>query len=41
MLNSKAVSEDTELDVVLAPGCHWRLVLQDRFEQLLRKKFQE
>jgi hypothetical protein len=38
-LKGKAVSKDTEPDVVLAPGCYWRLVLQARLEELLQSKF--
>jgi hypothetical protein len=38
-MKGKAVSKDTEPDVVLAPGCYWRLVLQTRLEELLRSKF--
>jgi hypothetical protein len=35
-LKGKAVSKDTEPDVVLAPGRYWQLILQDRLEELLQ-----
>lgn len=39
-LNGKAISKDTEPEVLLAPGCYWRLVLQAQLEELLQNKFQ-
>jgi hypothetical protein len=38
-LNGKAISKDTEPEVLLAPGCYWRLVLQAQLKELLQKKF--
>jgi hypothetical protein len=38
-LNGKATSKDTEPEVLLAPGCFWRLVLQAQLEELLQNKF--
>lgn len=38
-LNGKAISKDTEPEVLLAPGCYWRIVLQARLEELLQNKF--
>ena len=38
-LNDKAVSKDTEPDVVLAPGCFWRLILQAKLERVPSRKF--
>jgi hypothetical protein len=38
-LNNKAVIEDTESDVVVSSGCYWRLVLQNRLDQVVRRKF--
>lgn len=38
-LNGKAVSKDIEPDVVLAPGCFWRLILQAKLERVVRRKF--
>jgi hypothetical protein len=37
-LHKKEVSNDTELDVVLAPASYWRLVLQPKLEKLLCRK---
>jgi hypothetical protein len=37
-VNNRVVSKDTELDVVLAPGSYWRLILQPKLERLLAKK---
>jgi hypothetical protein len=38
-LNGKATSKDTEPEVLLAPSCYWRLVLQGHLEELIQKKF--
>ena len=38
-LNGKAVSKDTEPEVVLAPDCFWRLILQPKLERVVRRKF--
>ncbi|KAL6240626.1 hypothetical protein RBB50_012453 [Rhinocladiella similis] len=38
-LKGKAISRDTEPDVLLAPSTYWRLVLQAQLEELLQKKF--
>ena len=37
-LHKKEVSNDIELDVVLAPTSYWRLVLQPKLEKLLCRK---
>ena len=38
-MNGKAISRDTEPEVLVAPGCFWRRILQARLEELLRTKF--
>ena len=38
VVNNKELSKDTEQDLVVAPIAYWRMVLQPKFERLLRKK---
>jgi hypothetical protein len=37
-VNGKAISRDTEQDLVLAPGSYWDLFLRPKLEKLLHKK---
>ncbi|KIW22004.1 uncharacterized protein PV07_12589 [Cladophialophora immunda] len=38
-LNGKAVANQSEPNVVVSLDCYWRLVLQDRLEQVVRRRF--
>jgi len=37
-VNSRAISKDTEQDLVLAPSSYWHIVLKSKLEQLLERK---
>jgi hypothetical protein len=37
-VNSRAISKDTEQDLVLAPSSYWHIVLKPKLEQLLERK---
>ena len=38
VVNNKEVTKDTEQDLVLVPIAYWHMVLQPKFEKLLRRK---
>lgn len=39
MKNGRGMAKDETADVMVAPACYWRLVLQAEREQVLKKKF--
>lgn len=40
-LNNKTIRKNTEQDLVLAPQFHWRLFLEPKLKELVRKKFSQ
>jgi hypothetical protein len=38
-LNNKPIAKESEPHVVVAPDCFWRKVLQDKFDQAVRRNF--